>query len=100
MSIIKIIILGIVSYMGIKHFSSEMFQDMKNHTGEYSIGVGSGLLTYFSIPFKIDVANPITMECIKLFFAVLTVTCVIPVQFIIRKILDKVYHKYFNNKNK
>ena len=99
-SIIKIILLGVFSYLGLRHFSSEMFQDMKNHIGEYSIGIGSGLLTYFSIPLKIDIADPITLEFVKLFFAVLTVTCVIPVQFVVRKVIDRLYHRYFKDKNR
>lgn len=92
------ILIAFFSYLGIRRFSPELFEDFRKHFVEYSVSVVSGLFTYMSIPFKIDVANPITMEFIKLFFAVLTVVCVIPVQFVVRKILDKIYFKYFKKK--
>ena len=84
---LKMIFITIFSYLGIKHFNPELFDDLKKHTLGYFISIFSGLFTYISapLPFKIDAGNPITMEFIKLAFAVLTVICVIPVQFVVER---------------
>lgn len=98
MSAFKMILIAFLSYLGIRKFSPELFEDFRKHIVEYSISVFSGLLAYMKIPFEVDYANPITIEMIKMSFAVLTVIFVIPVQFIVRKVLDKIYIKYFKKK--
>lgn len=92
------ILIAFFSYLGIRRFSPELLEDFRKHAIEYSVSVVSGLLAYMKIPFEIDYANPITAEVIKMTFAVLTVIFVIPVQFVVRKILDKIYLKYFKKK--
>lgn len=94
----KFLFIAFLSYLGIRRFSPELFEDFRKNIIEYCISVMSGLFTYMSLPFEIDVANPITLEFIKLFFALLTVVCVIPLQFVVRKMLDKIYIKYFKKK--
>lgn len=98
MSGFKVLLIAFLSYLGIRRFSPELFEDFRKNIIEYGISVMSGLFTYMSIPFKIDVNNPIIMEFVKLFFALLTVVCVIPLQFVVRKMLDKIYVKYFKKK--
>ena len=88
----------LVGKAGIKHFSPELLDDIQDHPLMYTFSCTTGVLTYIKLPTFLQ-TSLIGDELVKMVFAVLTTFLVLPLSFILRKVLEYYYKKYFPNEN-
>lgn len=84
----------LVGKAGIKHFSPELLEDIQDHPLMYTFSCTTGVLTYIKLPSFLE-TSVVGGEIIKMCFAVFTTFLVLPLSFILRKILEYYYSKYF-----
>lgn len=89
----------LISKSGIKHFNPELLEDIQEHPLIYISSCTAGLLTYVKLPNFLQI-NLISDELIKMIFAVLTTFLVIPLSFVLKKILEYLYNKHFKKYEK
>jgi len=88
----------LVGKAGIKHFSPELLDDIQDHPLMYTFSCTTGVLTYIKLPTFLQ-TSVVGDELVKMVFAVLTTFLVLPLSFILRKVLEYYYKKYFHNEN-